>query len=332
MKGRTDPHDTSTCNRGADAAVLKDRGYRHFIALAVLVFIAANLACWICPLLVLLLFKWMIPIPPVVQFLNRMMVVVYQGAVTCHSMVLFRLLGIRLKVDGIPNRFPGRFYLVTANHQSWSDIFILQHIFNRKAPILKFLVKRELVYMPLVGLICWAYDFPFLRRRSLKKPGRTPEKEDTDAASLGASLSRFVHSSATVMNFAEGTRYAAEKARQQESPHRNLLRPRAGGLSRTLAILGDRLDAVVDVTLVYDHPAPTFWRFIGGGIRRVRVRTETIPAKRLSILKEGTIGGSDDRAAIRWINARWTEKDREIDRIRRCWEKERQGVLPNHLE
>jgi len=213
MTVRKNPNGTSIGDPGVAEPPANGGGvYRHLLSMIVLLFIAVNLACWICPLLVLLLFKWLIPLSPVTTILNRLMSLVYQGAVGCHSLVLFRLLGIRLEVDGITKRYPGRFYLVTANHQSWSDIFILQHLFNGRAPVMKFLVKRELIYMPLVGLICWAYDFPFLRRRSLTKQGGAPDKGGAaDAAALGASLSRFLHSSATIMNFAEGTRYTRKK-------------------------------------------------------------------------------------------------------------------------
>ena len=59
-----------------------------------------------------------------------------------------------------------RWYLVASNHQSWVDILVLQEIFLRRIPMLKFFLKRELIRVPLIGFAWWALDFPFMRRHS----------------------------------------------------------------------------------------------------------------------------------------------------------------------
>ena len=43
-------------------------------------------------------------------------------------------------------------YLVLANHQSWVDIPVLQAIFNRRIPLLRFFLKSQLFWVPLLGL------------------------------------------------------------------------------------------------------------------------------------------------------------------------------------
>ncbi len=53
-----------------------------------------------------------------------------------------------------------------SNHRSWVDILVLQSIFNRRIPFLKFFLKRQLIWVPLLGLAWWALDFPFMRRYS----------------------------------------------------------------------------------------------------------------------------------------------------------------------
>ena len=265
--------------------------------------------------MVLVLLKWLLPFSRVRQVIYRMMSWVYQSAVWCQSRVFFGILGIRLEVEGLAEAYPGEFYLVTANHQSWSDIFLLQHILNRRAPVMKFLVKRELIFLPLVGLICWAYDYPFLRRRSLNAAKGSGSTTRQDANTLSTALKRFMRSTAAIVSFTEGTRYSAFKARKQTSPYRHLLKPRAGGLTAIFEMLGSRLDAVVDVTLVYDDPCPSFWRFIGGRIRRIKIQIETIPLK--NIFKPGDRGqGRVAHAVVAdWINRRWEKKDREMSRM-----------------
>ena len=57
-------------------------------------------------------------------------------------------------VQGIETLDKQHWYLVTSNHQSWSDIVILQHLLNRKIPMLKFFLKQQLIWVPVIGL-CW---------------------------------------------------------------------------------------------------------------------------------------------------------------------------------
>lgn len=287
----------------------------HVRAAAVFVFIVVNLSFWICPLMVLVLLKWLLPFSRVRQVIYRWMSWVYQSAVWCHDRVFFGLMGIRLEAEGLAEAYPGEFYLVTANHLSWSDIFLLQHLLNRRAPVMKFLVKRELIYLPLVGLICWAYDYPFLRRRSLRAENGAAGRKNDDTDNLSKALKRFMRSKASIVSFTEGTRYSASKAKKQSSPYRHLLKPKAGGLTAIFDMLGSRLEAVVDVTIVYDDPCPSFWRFIGGRIRRIKIRVETIPFNNVFKPEDLEQGRVAHAAVADWINRRWVEKDRKISRM-----------------
>ena len=45
------------------------------------------------------------------------------------------------EITGLENLSRKDWYLVVANHQSWLDIVILQRLFNKKIPVLKFFVK-----------------------------------------------------------------------------------------------------------------------------------------------------------------------------------------------
>ena len=56
--------------------------------------------------------------------------------------------------------------MVNCNHQRWVDILVLQHLLNRRIPLLKFFLKQQLIYVPVIGLAWWALDFPFMRRHS----------------------------------------------------------------------------------------------------------------------------------------------------------------------
>jgi 1-acyl-sn-glycerol-3-phosphate acyltransferase len=291
-------------------------GWRlHLKAVAVLFFIVLNLSFWLCPLLVLVFFKWVLRLSRIRRIINMLMTSVYQIAVQCNSWLLFSFLGIQLDVEGIEEAYSEKFYLVIANHQSWSDILILQHLLNFRAPVLKFLVKRELIYLPLVGLICWAYDYPFLHRHKSHSGNDTSEGDKKDVDILNSAMLRFLRSTSTIVNFVEGTRYSKAKARGQESPYEYLLKPKAGGLALICNMIGSRLAAIIDVTIVYDAHRPTFWRFIGGGIRRVKVYVRTISMQ--EIFKEENVPGrlADRSMMAEWLNGHWTRKDRQIFRM-----------------
>lgn len=49
--------------------------------------------------------------------------------------------------------------------------------FNSRIPFLKFFIKKELLYVPLLGIAWWALDYPFMRRR-----GGASARKDLQAA------------------------------------------------------------------------------------------------------------------------------------------------------
>ena len=157
----------------------------------------------------------------------------------------------RLTVRGADTLRRDGWYLVVSNHQSWIDIIALQCGLLPHAPVLKFFTKQQLIWLPLIGLSCWVLDFPLMRRFSSEALARNPALRRVDLETTRLACNRFRHAPTTVLNFVEGTRFTHNKQLQQQSPYQHLLRPRAGGVGGVLATLGDRLDAIVDVTITY---------------------------------------------------------------------------------
>ena len=120
----------------------------------------------------------------------------------------------------------------TSNHQSWVDILVLQKIFNRRIPMLKFFLKRELIWVPVIGFAWWALDFPFMRRR-----GGQGGAADLEAGARSPARNSGVVPT-SVINFLEGTRYTRAKHDAQRSPYRHLLKPKVGGIATALTTLG----------------------------------------------------------------------------------------------
>jgi 1-acyl-sn-glycerol-3-phosphate acyltransferase len=212
-------------------------------------------------------------------------------------------------VEGVDGLDPRGWYMVSANHQTWVDIFVLQHVFNGRIPLLKFFLKRELIWVPVMGLAWWALDFPFMRRHSDAYLREHPEKRFEDLETSRRACEKFALVPTSVMNFPEGTRFTVEKHVAQRSPYRHLLRPKAGALALSLAVLGTQFRSFLDVTIVYPYGAPSFWQFLCGRVPLivVRVRRLDVPPE---LLGGDPIADARLRKAVhRWQLERWAEKD-----------------------
>lgn len=208
-------------------------------------------------------------------------------------------------------------YLCVSNHQTWVDIPALIESLNRRVPFFKFFLKKELIWVPLLGLAWWALDYPFMKRYSKAFLDKHPELKGTDLEITKAACELFKRQPVTVVNYLEGTRFTEAKRAQQQSPYRHLLKPKAGGVAFVLAALGKQLDALLDVTIVYPgEQAPGFWALLNGSISRViidiRVR-ELDPAL--------CAGDYENDPAFRqtvqaWVNQLWVEKDQRIEQLR----------------
>ncbi|MCH8180404.1 MAG: acyltransferase [Proteobacteria bacterium] len=198
-------------------------------------------------------------------------------------------------------------YLVSSNHQSWVDILVLQWVFNRRIPLLKFFIKHELIYVPIIGLAWWALDFPFMKRR-----GGASAQKDLETARKACEKYKVIPTS--VISFMEGTRFTPRKHDQQHSPYTHLLKPKTGGVGMALETMGELFDCLVDVTIVYPHGVPTFTDLMTGRLDEVvvTIRREPIPQH----LLVGPDGRPAERAKLQaWINGLWQAKDAEIGRL-----------------
>lgn len=267
------------------------------------------------PLLLVALFKALLPFDGLRQALNRVLTGLAERWIAVNSGMIDRFTRTRFEVDLPPSLQPEGHYLVLANHQSWVDIVVLQKIFNRRVPFMRFFLKRQLIWVPVLGLAWWALDFPFMGRYSRKEIAKNPELGRRDMEVTRRACEKFRSIPVSVMNFVEGTRFTPAKHAGQQSPFRHLLKPKSGGVAFVIDAMGNTLRAVLDVTIVYPAGRPTMVDLIGGRIPEVRmsVRERAIP--------EDLIGGSyqDDRAYRarfqQWMNGLWDAKDAEITRM-----------------
>ncbi|MBB5209132.1 acyltransferase [Chiayiivirga flava] len=282
---------------------------------AVLAFlaIALNTIVHATPLLLLALVKAMIPHAGFRRRMSTWLIVLAESWIAVNS-ALVDGVGTRLvvQVDGALNR--RGWYLVLSNHQSWVDIPVLQKIFNRRIPFLKFFLKSELIWVPVLGLAWWALDFPFMKRYSRQQLEARPELRGKDIEATRRACEKYRELPVSVMNFVEGTRFTAAK-HADGSPYARLLPPRAGGVAFVLDAMGDMLDAIIDVTLHYPGGKPTIYDLLAGRVREVRAHVRTIP-----IPDDLRAGSYENDVAFRarfqaWINALWTQKDARLAQL-----------------
>ena len=155
-------------------------------------------------------------------------------------------------------------YLVVSNHQSWTDILLLQAAFRSAIPPLKFFTKRELLWLPLAGVAMRILGFPYVRRLGQARRSLGPARRDADRASVLAACAGFRNHPTAVLSFLEGTRFSATKLAAQNGRFRHLLNPRIGGLGYVLQGLGEQVEQLIDATLFYPNGIPTFWEFLQG--------------------------------------------------------------------
>ncbi|MCE5989300.1 acyltransferase [Pseudomonas sp. 5FOS] len=220
-------------------------------------------------------------------------------------------------IRGVENLRKDTSYLAVSNHQTWVDIPALIESLNRRTPFFKFFLKKELIWVPLLGLAWWGLDYPFMKRYSKAFLEKHPELKGKDLEITKAACELFKRQPVTVVNYLEGTRFTEAKRQQQQSPYRYLLKPKAGGVAFVLAALGEQLDALLDVTIVYPgNKAPGFWDLLNGTINRVII---DIRVRELDpVLWSGDYENDPEfRQTVQaWVNQLWVEKDQRIEQLR----------------
>jgi 1-acyl-sn-glycerol-3-phosphate acyltransferase len=117
------------------------------------------------------------------------------------------------------------------------------------------------------------------------------------------------------MNFLEGTRFTPAKQQRQKSPYKHLLKPKVGGMALALNAMGDKFQAILDVTIVYPDGAPTFSQFVTGKLHRVTVRVRSLPVPQHLVAGDYAGDPAVREAYQQWVHQLWLDKDAQIDAL-----------------
>jgi 1-acyl-sn-glycerol-3-phosphate acyltransferase len=285
---------------------------RLLTGLCVSLLLLLNTLFWIVPLLIFALLKlavsgrWR-------DYASQAVMWIAETWAEIDKLIFAACIATQWDIRGAEALSLDRSYLVVSNHQSWVDIPALIQAFNRRTPFFKFFLKKELIWVPLLGLAWWALDYPFMKRYSKAFLDRHPHLKGEDLKITRAACALFKRQPVTIVNYLEGTRFTQAKHADQQSPYRHLLKPKAGGVAFVLAAMGEQLDTVLDVTLVYpEQSIPGFWDLLCGKVGKVIVDIRALPIEKALIEGDYENDPRFREYVQGWVTRLWVEKDRRI--------------------
>jgi len=276
-----------------------------------LIIYTINTVFWLIPIIVFSFCKAIIPLSFSQKMFSYLLDQMASNWVGVNTLIQKLFNRTQINVTGAEQLTMKEWYLVVCNHQSWVDIVVVQRILHGKIPFLKFFLKKELIYVPLLGLAWWALDFPFMKRYSQSFIKKNPHLKGKDVETTRRACAKFKHKPVSIMNFIEGTRFTEEKHSKQNSPFQHLLKPKAGGIGFVLEAMGGNLHKIVNVTIHYPEGIPTFSDFLAGRIKQINVNVD------VSEIGEELVGNymSDRPFKIqfqKWVNQLWLDKDEKL--------------------
>ncbi len=276
---------------------------------------AGNTLFWCSLLFGVTLVKLAVPLERFRRLASRLLVAIGEAWIAVNTFCLRLTQPTVHDVKGLEGLRRDASWLVVSNHQSWVDIPVLQGVFLRRLPFLRFFLKQELVRVPVLGLAWWALDFPFMKRHSREALERNPGLRHEDLEATRRACEKFRHAPAAILNFVEGTRFTPAKHARLGGGYRHLLPPKAGGLAFAAAAMGRQLAGIVDVTIVYPHGSPTFWDLISRGLPEVvvRIRERELPATWFD--GDYAEDGAFRESVQVWVRTLFREKDEEISSL-----------------
>jgi 1-acyl-sn-glycerol-3-phosphate acyltransferase len=285
------------------------------VGLIASVLMAINALFWVPILLLVSLVKLIIPVKTVRLLIDPVLLRIAENWISGNSAWMALTQRTQWDVQGIQGLDPRSWYLVNCNHQSWVDILVLQHLLNRRIPLLKFFLKQQLIWVPVMGLAWWALEFPFMRRHSEEFLKKHPEMRGKDQETTRKECEKYALIPTSVMNFLEGTRFTEAKHQRQNSPYKHLLKPKVGGIALALNAMGDKFQSILDVTIVYPDGRPDFWDFTCGKVKRIVVRVRALPVPQHLLTGDYANDPVVREAYQKWVQQLWLDKDAQIEAL-----------------
>lgn len=289
--------------------------FRYLRGIAVFSGFTLNTIVCFVPILILAIFKLLLPVAGIRRAITRILMSIGEVWISVNTAILANLASIDWRATGVDELRRDEWYLVLVNHLSWIDILVLQKVFNRRIPFLKFFIKQQLIWFPMLGIAWWAMDMPFMKRYSTKYLARNPGMKGKDLETTRRACEKFRHTPTTVINFVEGTRFTEAKRDSRKSPYRNLLQPRAGGLAVAMSSMGELFGSILDVTLVFPDGHVKFWDMCCGTHVRMLINVRELPVDEWLVEGDYQNDRQFRRRVHAWLSEIWQEKDDLIQQL-----------------
>ncbi|MFC3121238.1 acyltransferase [Agaribacter flavus] len=271
----------------------------------------SNMSFWGILVIILGFFKLLLPIKSLQPTILSVMHYFYMSfsVISVALIKIFNKPELNITIDRALSE--NKWYLIIANHISYLDIILLINFCNKRIPPPKFFLKKELIWLPIVGLAAWAMDMPFMQRYSKKFLAQHPHLKGKDIETTRRSCQKYINQPTTVINFVEGTRFTSKKQISSGSSYTHLLRPKAGGIAFTLASMGELFSEVLDITLAYPNTKHPMMDMLGGRMNKIVIDVKTIPVHN-KIIGDYFENETFKKNFQLWLNERWQEKDQRI--------------------
>ncbi len=289
---------------------------RLFTALITSLLVLINTLVGIGPMLILGIIKAVIPHRGIRNLCSRAVMWIAETWAEINKAIFGFMLPTEWDIRCDVPLHQDQSYLIISNHQSYVDIPALVQAFNRKTPYFKFFLKKELIWVPFLGLAFWALDYPFMKRYSKAHLEKHPEDKGKDLEITQRACAKFQGLPVAVVNYLEGTRFTPAKHEHQASPYNHLLRPKSGGIAFVMAALGKQMNTVLDVSIYYPDGPPGFWELISGQVERVVVdiRGFDVPTE---LLGGDYANDAEFREKFQqWVSDLWADKDQRLGLLR----------------
>lgn len=271
-----------------------------------------NLGLWGLLIFCFGLVRFIIPIKLVRSLLLKLMHFFYSAfsIISVRMITFFNKVHIEVRVNEKLSK--EKWYLIIANHISYLDITLLIRFCAEHTSPPKFFLKKELIWLPFVGIAAWALDMPFMRRYTQEFVTRNPHLKGKDIETTRKSCEKFLDCPTSVINFVEGTRFTPGKAKLRSSPFSHLLRPKAGGIAFTLAAMGEQFSNLLDITLAYPNNSGHPMRdMLSGDMTHIVIDVSVLP------VSDDIVGDYFSDPIFRegfqiWLNELWVNKNKRM--------------------
>lgn len=271
-----------------------------------------NMSFWTSLLLVTALIRLFVPLKSWKKLCTLLTISIGETCIDFNTLWIKLLHKPKLEIEGLEGVDYSTWYVATSNHQSWADIFILQAVTNKKVPLLRFFMKDVLKWVPIIWIVGWSLDMPFLKRYSEQRIKKNPELRGKDTKKMKQAFKRLSTNPGTIFSFSEGTRFTKEKHKNQNSSFKSLLLPKAGGIGITLSTM-PYISFLLDFTISYESESRSFWSFLCGKMSSVKIKVRIIDIPHSLLNRDYSTDKPYRNELKEWLYEIWKEKNKFLN-------------------